>query len=269
MSMENTSDVEALGADGPSPAGAPVVQPDHTLPPPSVGTDPDQRVASETIDPNAPVLVGVAFEKRLLAQEYLMAMARLRSEGSLKLKDAVVVEKNLDGHVKVTETIDPSPGRTALNGAMWTGLLGLLVGGPVGWLAGIGIGVGAGAVTAKVVDLGIPDEWVDWFKQAVRPGTSAVVILAEDVDMRGSEARGRTVPRGRSDRVDTPARGVRGSRRRVRSPLSPASVRVAGCLERTRHQRRMAATPSFRTATWGTTWTAAPVARAAAMQRST
>jgi uncharacterized membrane protein len=65
---------------------------------------------------------------------------------------------------------------------MWTGLLGLIVGGPVGWIAGIGIGAGAGAVTAKVVDLGIPDEWVDWFKQAVRPGTSAVIILAEDVD---------------------------------------------------------------------------------------
>ena len=95
----------------------------------------------------------------------------------------MIVTKALDGGVKVTETIDPTPGRSALSGAAWTGLLGLIVGGPVGWLAGIGIGAGAGAVTAKMVDLGIPDDWVDWFKQAVRPGTSAVIILAEEVDM--------------------------------------------------------------------------------------
>ena len=71
-----------------------------------------------------------------------------------------------------------------MSGAVWSGLLGLLIGGPVGWLAGIGVGAGAGAVAAKVIDLGIPDEWVDWFKTAVEPGTSAVVILAEHVHVR-------------------------------------------------------------------------------------
>ena len=198
MSTENTSDDEALGSDGPSSAVSPVAQPGEALPPPAmpVGTNPrdvsDDR--DSAVDPwgrtfggvagsDAPVLVGVAFRQQLMAQEYLMAMSRLRSEGSLKLKDAVIVEKNEDGGVKVTETIDPTPGRSALNGAMWTGLLGLFVGGPVGWLAGIGIGAGAGAVTAKVIDLGIPDDWVDWFKQAVQPGTSAVIILAEQVDV--------------------------------------------------------------------------------------
>ena len=123
-----------------------------------------------------------------------MAMSRLRSDGSLELKDAVIVEKTLDGDVKVTETIDPTPGRSALSGAMWTGLLGLVVGGPVGWIAGMGIGAGAGAVTAKVIDLGIPDEWVDWFKQAVRPGTSAVIILAKNVDMRALEHEAERFP---------------------------------------------------------------------------
>ena len=32
-----------------------------------------------------------------------------------------------------------------------------------------------------MVDLGIPDEWVGWFKEAVEHGTTAVVILAEHV----------------------------------------------------------------------------------------
>jgi uncharacterized membrane protein len=62
-------------------------------------------------------------------------------------------------------------------------LLGLLVAGPIGWIAGLGIGAGAGAITAKVVDIGIPDEWVDWFKEAVDPHTSTVVALATEVNL--------------------------------------------------------------------------------------
>jgi uncharacterized membrane protein len=64
---------------------------------------------------------------------------------------------------------------------MWTGLFGLLLGGPVGWAAGAAIGAGAGALTAKVVDLGISDEWVNWFRQAVHPDTATVAVLASEI----------------------------------------------------------------------------------------
>lgn len=80
---------------------------------------------------------------------------------------------------------DRPPGRP--NGAFGsdvTGLLGLIVGGPVGWIAGLGIGAGVGAVTAKVVNLGVPDEWVAWFKDAVRPDTATVVVLASNIEQR-------------------------------------------------------------------------------------
>ena len=144
--------------------------------------DPTLRAgAAVNTDPDAPVIIGVSFDTATRAQEYLIAMSGLRNSGSLDLKDAVVVSKNADGKVNVVETMDPTPGRAAASGAMWTGLLGLVVGGPIGWLAGLGVGAGVGAVTAKVVDLGIPDEWVDWFKVAVAEGTTAVVILAEHV----------------------------------------------------------------------------------------
>ena len=153
-----------------------------------VGMDEHDRVVS---DPGAPVIIGVSFDSAIKAQEYLLAMSRLRQEGVLQLKDAVTVTKQDGGKVAVTETIDPTPGRAAISGGMWLGLLGLFVGGPVGWIAGIGIGAGAGAVAAKVVDLGIPDEWVDWFKDAVEPGTSTVVVLAEHVQVHAlaEEAR--------------------------------------------------------------------------------
>lgn len=154
---------------------APFAPPDPAL---RAGLDDDHQAA---FDPDAQVIIGVSFDNVLKAQEYLLAMGRLRQSGVLELHDAVTVTKSDDGKVNVTETIDPTPGKSAISGGMWMGLLGLFVAGPIGWVAGIGIGAGAGAVAAKVIDLGIPDEWVDWFKDAVEPGTSTVVILARHV----------------------------------------------------------------------------------------
>lgn len=135
-------------------------------------------------DDDAPLtLVGVEFSDLYRAQEFLTAATRLAANGSLRLRDAVFVVADADGKVVARETIDPSPGRSALGGAMWTGLFGLLLGGPIGWIGGMAIGAGTGAVTAKVIDLGIPDEWVDWFKQAVDPDRVILALLVSDVDV--------------------------------------------------------------------------------------
>ncbi len=128
------------------------------------------------------MLVGITLEDAFLAQELLLSANRLASKGQLKLLDAVIVLKDADGHTHVKETIDPTPGRTAFSGAIWAGLFGLLLGGPVGWLAGTAVGAGAGAMTAKVIDLGIPDDWVEWFRAAVRPGTATLALLVGDLD---------------------------------------------------------------------------------------
>jgi uncharacterized membrane protein len=122
-------------------------------------------------------LVGISFPDVFRAQEFLTATARLATQGSLKVADAIILVKDLEGGTKVHETIDPQPGQTAVSGALWTGLLGLILAGPIGLIAGGAIGAGTGAVAAKVIDLGIPDEWVDWFKQAVAPGTATVALL--------------------------------------------------------------------------------------------
>ncbi|HEX3087808.1 MAG TPA: DUF1269 domain-containing protein, partial [Ilumatobacteraceae bacterium] len=128
-------------------------------------------------------LFGISFADAFRAEEFLLALRGMASRGELVLSDAVVVYKGDDDQVKVRETKDLQPSGTAVKGALWAGLLGLFVAGPVGWLAGLGIGAGAGAITAKVVDIGIPDEWVDWFKNAVHPHTSTVVALATEVNL--------------------------------------------------------------------------------------
>jgi uncharacterized membrane protein len=140
---------------------------------------------AETIETDEGVpqtLVGISFPDIYRAQEFLTAASGLAAKGSLQLKDAVLVVKEDDGKTHVKETIDPEPGRTAFSAALWAGLFGLILGGPVGWAAGLAVGGVGGAVTAKVVDLGVSDEWVDWFRQAVQPGTSTVVLLIEELE---------------------------------------------------------------------------------------
>ena len=127
-------------------------------------------------------LVGLEFSDAFRAQEFLTAATRLASNDHLKLKDAVFVAADAEGKTVVRETVDPSTGRSAVGGAFWTGLFGLLLGGPIGWIGGMAIGAGGGAVAAKFVDLGIPDEWVDWFRKAVQPGTVILALLVTDVD---------------------------------------------------------------------------------------
>jgi uncharacterized membrane protein len=127
-------------------------------------------------------LVGISFPDVFRAQEFVTAAARLANQGSLKVADAVILVKQADGKVTVRETVDPQPAQSAISGALWTGLLGLLLAGPIGLAVGGALGAGTGAVAAKVIDLGIPDEWVDWFKQAVQPNTATVALLVTGLD---------------------------------------------------------------------------------------
>ena len=170
---------------------------DDSFPPPAAGTAPEPgvdrpRLASAGEHPDT--LFGLSFESVSRAQQFMLAIGELRQAKKLHLIDAVMVVKDANDHVRVRETIDPQPGRTALSSAAWTGLLGLIVGGPVGWLAGLGIGAGVGAVSAKVIDLGVPDEWVDWFKLAVQPDTATVVVLASNIDQSALDAEVQRFP---------------------------------------------------------------------------
>jgi uncharacterized membrane protein len=100
-----------------------------------------------------PTLVGISFEDSFRAQEFLVAVNGLAAGGRLKLKDAVTVVKDDVGKTIVHESIDPTPGRAALSGAMLAGLFGLILGAPVGW-----------------------------FKDTVQPRTATVALLVEDLD---------------------------------------------------------------------------------------
>ncbi len=140
----------------------------------------DTTAQTDTTTPQT--LVGISFEDVYRAREFMTAAARLESRNALVLADLVLIVKDEDGHTNVVETKDLQAGRSAFSGAMWAGLVGLILGGPVGWVAGIAAGAGAGAVAAKVIDLGISDDWVAWFRAAVVPGSATVAMLVSDLD---------------------------------------------------------------------------------------
>jgi uncharacterized membrane protein len=127
-------------------------------------------------------LAAFSFDDDLRAVEFLTAVTRLARDGKLALHDAVFVVKGQDGKTHIRETKDLQPGPTALSAGLWSGLFGLLLGGPVGLLIAGGIGAGAGAVTAKLVDVGVTDDFVAQLREMVQPGTTTVAVLADDVD---------------------------------------------------------------------------------------
>ena len=140
-------------------------------------------MTADNVPPAPPRLAAISFDDDLRAVEFMTAATRLARDGRLALHDAVFVVKNDDGKTYVRETKDLQPSSTAIGAALWSGLFGLLLGGPVGMLVAGGIGAGAGAVTAKVVDIGVTDDFVDQLRDMVRPGTTTVAVLADDVDV--------------------------------------------------------------------------------------
>lgn len=130
-------------------------------------------------DPRKLIVLG--FESTLKAQEALMAATRLMSEGEILLHDAVFVLKDATGETRVQETTDVTPGEAALDGAFWGLLFGTLLAGPVGALVGGALTAGTGALMAKVIDTGVPDEVVKQLQQTVVPGTTALALLVSHV----------------------------------------------------------------------------------------
>lgn len=134
------------------------------------------------LPPVPPRLAAFSFDDELRAAEFMTAMTRLAREKKLNIHDAVFVVKTSEGKTYVRETTDLQPGQTALGTGMWSGLFGLLLGGPVGMLVAGGIGAGAGALTAKMVDVGVSDEFVEQLREQVQPATTTLALLADVSD---------------------------------------------------------------------------------------
>ncbi|HKU42503.1 MAG TPA: DUF1269 domain-containing protein [Polyangiales bacterium] len=133
--------------------------------------------------PSAPrALLVLAFESGAAAQEALRELRRLQLDCVVQVHDAVVIEKDAAGNATTIETVDPEFGPSVVGSCFWGALVGTLVAGPVGTLAGAVTSAGLGALATKLIDLGIPDATVAELEAATPPGSTALCLLVSDVN---------------------------------------------------------------------------------------
>src|SRR6266496_3504749 len=125
----------------------------------------------------------IGFDDPLKANEFLLAVLRLRKNEMLQLHDAVFVRRDAEGRSSVQETQDISTGRGALGGGVWGLLIGTLLGGPIGGLIGGAATAGSGALLAKLIDTGIKDEQIGALRQTVPPGSTALALLVSHLSV--------------------------------------------------------------------------------------
>lgn len=103
-------------------------------------------------------------------------MYELQKRELVKIEDAAVVVRNEKGRAKVKQA-HSLVGAGALGGAFWGMLIGLLFFAP--WL-GLLAGTAAGALTGKLGDIGVDDDFINDVRDAIEPGNSALFLLTRE-----------------------------------------------------------------------------------------
>lgn len=129
-----------------------------------------------------PTLVAVDFDEPLMAQELLLAFARLAKRDSVDIEDAAIVFKDDDGKIRLRQTRDVMPSQGAASGG-WVGALVGIIGGPLGILAGGALGAAAGGLFAKLRDVGIDDDHMKQMGEQLDRGSAALFVLLNEYDV--------------------------------------------------------------------------------------
>ena len=118
-------------------------------------------------------LVVIGFDSEDKAFELRAELVKLQKEYLIEMEDAVVVTKDDNGKVKLHQASNITAAG-ALSGSFWGMLIGMLFFNP---LAGAAIGAGAGALSGKLIDIGINDDFMKELAETFTPGTSGVFVL--------------------------------------------------------------------------------------------
>jgi uncharacterized membrane protein len=115
-------------------------------------------------------LVAIAYPDRATVRAELVQATK---EHLIKLEDAVVVEHQLDGKIKLHQGMSLT-GTGAAGGALWGGLIGLIFLAP---LLGMAVGAASGAAMGKVSDVGVDDEFLKTLAAKLPAGGAALIAL--------------------------------------------------------------------------------------------
>jgi uncharacterized membrane protein len=118
-------------------------------------------------------LVAIAYPDLARAEAVRQELVRAAGEGLVQLDDAVLVERTLDGGVKLHQLRSSALG-VAKKGAAGGALIGLLFLAP---LLGAAIGAAGGAIGGKLADEGIDNVFMEDLGARLRPGAAALIAL--------------------------------------------------------------------------------------------
>ena len=120
-------------------------------------------------------LVAIAYEDVNQAQEVMGTLGKLVKEHSLELEDAVIVERQDGGKIKLHQP--STAGAGAAGGALWGGLIGLIFLMP---LFGMAIGAASGAAAGAASDYGIDDKFMKEIADKLPEGGAAIFVLVRE-----------------------------------------------------------------------------------------
>jgi uncharacterized membrane protein len=130
-------------------------------------------------------LVVVGFDSATQADEVLEELRRLQQQYLIDLEDAVVAVRRPDGEVRLKQSVNLAAIGAASGtawGSLWGALVGLLFLNPLAGFALGGLaGAGAGALSGKLSDYGINDDFIRSIAETLKPGTSALFVLVRKV----------------------------------------------------------------------------------------
>jgi len=121
-------------------------------------------------------LVVVGFPTVDEAETVRRELVDIQREQLIAIEDAVVVESEADGKVRLHQAVNLTTAG-ALGGGFWGCLVGLLFLNP---LLGAAVGAGLGAASGSMSDLGINDGFMREVGETLKPGAAALCLLVKD-----------------------------------------------------------------------------------------
>jgi uncharacterized membrane protein len=118
-------------------------------------------------------LVAIAYPDRDTAEKVRQELIEATREHLVRLEDAVVVEHDPEGKIKLHQAMGTT-GAGAAGGALWGGLIGLVFLAP---LVGMAVGAASGAVAGKMTDVGVNDNFLKELGAKLQPGAAALIAL--------------------------------------------------------------------------------------------
>lgn len=122
-------------------------------------------------------LIAVAYPDKQTAEAVRSRLMQLTTEHVIEVEDAVVVDRNEDGKVKLHQLHSPVAAGAA-GGALWGGLIGLLFLAP---LLGAALGAAAGGAAGAFTDVGISNRFMEELGHKLAPGGAALIVLVRKI----------------------------------------------------------------------------------------